>query len=853
MFFVPTAPGSGEHSTYNRSAVAFDATDFPTRHVRWLWRFDELTSTTLAAKVRMVVDGVPATDWVSYVHADVGGWLFEFDTTNGHHIASPEIQPGGPAASVPVLHKPFLVNDTGAPLPLDQQKPWTALIRIEQGAGRTPKQITYAGAVKPHAQKRKPRVIQPYSTDLHSTLALRSQLWVRRWTANDRAKMTRRFERSSTNDIIVVPEQKYPYGNAISLGEFKAGMQPPATICRDGPANWGTHGYICKMILRAGGKGVYVLESNGRLSYLSFKKTDLPPGVVAPLPHLTDEGWITTIKGWRVTPQMRKHRGGTDGWEYVGDLAGVQGVKDHEPWGVAVARRMPDGSISNRDGFDFWVTDTLGHGINFVDGWPMHPDVSSITGRPNIAMFPPAGYDPVRPNNGISVSHRWGGNIDRTPSEYFDQPWDCEVDTRREKLVWSNFQGNSICRANLDGTGKEFILRGPAMSDAMLGIPDRLFPSSRPLADLRALIRDGSLDDPLTTCIRPQSIVIDSQGRLIFFERYTYAVRRIDLVARTVTTICLIPAASLSLTSSSSSTQDGVLSISDGTTGPLDRIVLMCWAHSHYLIDPTLPPAQAFLGGFAFNSGAYEFRNGPFNLTDNPNYAWGIAQGDGIMLMAGNDSGSQFIEITKRLPTDSTPNETLFKAGHAAYHRIFTETHGAFGYGELGYPNVELMGSWDDATLQAYAIAHGMPASDLAAFTYWVRFSTTDYDYTVPPNDTTPPAAPASDLSLTTATFSEEIDMYTLTFSGTTGSDDDIAKLRVYVGGGAANEFPAEPGQQFTVSVQRAVKGDVLIEHSFVDGAGNESARHVQTVFVPDQEAPAMPGADLTLVSVVWA
>lgn len=95
--------------------------------------------------------------------------------------------------------------------------------------------------------------------------------------------------------------------------------------------------------------------------------------------------------------------------------------------------------------------------------------------------------------------------------------------------------------------------------------------------------------------------------------------------------------------------------------------------------------------------------------------------------------------------------------------------------------------------------------------------------------------------------------MYNLTFHGVTGQEPDIVKARVRVNGGSAIDTAAAPNGTFTVSVQWPVSGNITVEQSFVDAAGNESARRSQTVVIPDAAAPAAPTADLTLVSVVWA
>lgn len=95
--------------------------------------------------------------------------------------------------------------------------------------------------------------------------------------------------------------------------------------------------------------------------------------------------------------------------------------------------------------------------------------------------------------------------------------------------------------------------------------------------------------------------------------------------------------------------------------------------------------------------------------------------------------------------------------------------------------------------------------------------------------------------------------MYTLTLRGTTGQEPDIVAARIRVNGGAPVDVTAVPNATFTTSAQWPTSGDIIVEQSFVDAAGNESARRAQTVTIPDAAAPAIPVADLTLVSVVWA
>jgi hypothetical protein len=147
MYFVPISPGSSEQSTYNRFSVAFV---FDKRTIQWSWRFESNPGTP--PPVRMLVDGEPVTNWLVSLN---GIYTFEFTVGNGHHIAQPEVS----GLLCCVLPKPFVVNDTGAPLA--EQGPWTALNRLETYT--TPKAVktSYVAGWRPYAAPLKPRVVVP--------------------------------------------------------------------------------------------------------------------------------------------------------------------------------------------------------------------------------------------------------------------------------------------------------------------------------------------------------------------------------------------------------------------------------------------------------------------------------------------------------------------------------------------------------------------------------------------------------------------------------------------------------------------------------------------------------------------
>jgi hypothetical protein len=124
-----------------------------------------------------------------------------------------------------------------------------------------------------------------------------------------------------------------------------------------------------------------------------------------------------------------------------------------------------------------------------------------------------------------------------------------------------------------------------------------------------------------------------------------------------------------------------------------------------------------------------------------------------------------------------------------------------------------------------------------------------DVDVLPTQTDTTPPAAPAADLN---ATIARTADMYSITVRGSAGAEPDIAKVVARINGGAIVETPTGASNQFELVLQHPTKGDVQLEYAYVDGVGNQSAWHAQTLTVPDMEAPAAPAGDLDVVSVVW-
>lgn len=730
-YFVPKLPGSGEHGTYNRAPTCF----FWTKPgpIDWAWQFQQGYTPAATQRVRLLVDGVPATDWVLPDATNL--YRFSFTAADGHHLASAEAE----GMTIEPLAKSFVVNTTGAPLPV--QRPWAATNRFERtyiGLTLGAQQITYNGPPAPKTYPLKARVITPFSEVLP-----KSQMWVRRITENVSAALTRRFVSLPTGDVDIEGDQKYFYSSVTTLGPLKVGLVPPSTTCRDGPRGVGSLGPVYKIIVRSGGSGSYFMETTGRLGFLGWS------------------GNVVTLVGWRIKPGELKAHGGIRSseymygngfvdkrpehqayydskWEHLGDWALVPGPQRFlEPWGFSMAHRRADGSIDNREGHEFWICDTLHHRIVFADHWTAH---SASGFQP--AEFPPVGYPQPAVPSGAATMFKWGGNDDATPSAFFNEPWDCEVNPADGKLYWTNFGSGSICRANLDGSNPEVVLQTPVNpSNAQLGVAKRLDRGNDPQVTRASWLVDGPVGT--ATCVRPQAMGFNSTGKLIWVERYTYAIRELDLTTGMVRTLATI--LDINGGSTSSGNNDAAMAIDiEGAFGPQDDIFVSCWSNN---TDKRYSKDGVYRGQWAFTSGA-KMTNGPLNKVDAPGYAWGVGVGGGRLLFVGNAAGWQCIEVTKRLPGDPEPDTARIERGRAAYYKgvgPMALLHGPEGQGELGLPTIEEMGSWDDATLTAYAQSHGVSTSFIGDFVYWVRFGTVEQDYSV---SNPAPSAPSKPLTL---------------------------------------------------------------------------------------------------------
>lgn len=683
IYFVPHRPSSGEEGGYNRRPTFFH---FNTRPFVWKWQFSQGYSIANGfPPVRAIVDGVPVTDFLS---PSTNEYAFTIDVPDGQHIITFE------GALVPVLHKPFSQN-TGTE-PLTDNFCWTATSRFELDyglCGNGYKKFIYPGALPtPKIFPLKPRPADPYNTVLPQT-----QLWARHQQMHTGAGMVRRWTRLPSGDLSIELDNKYFYSDV--TGGTPSAMEPPPMTLRDGPRGVGTLGFLYKFIVNPSDQGCYWSDVNGRIGFL------------------WNDGRVVTFAGWRLKEGELKGHSGIlsenplvhkafyqSKWEHVGDWTNVPEPKRfNELWGI-------EGYGGHHE---FWAADTLNNRVLYLNHYTAHPSASY-----RLPDYPAPGYTPpIEATGEVQLALFWAD---------IEEPW--SVKKKGEWLYASSFTGDCIKRKRLVAPfDVETVIQSSIHpSDTQLGIDTqhRLFQSIYTAEVLRG---NYLIDGPLgtATCIRPQDIAFDSQGRLVWVERYTYVIRRLNDDG-TVQTITKIGQPNAPITGKSFGTYDVSLAIdTEGTVGPVDDIFVNCWHDTdyRYASDGT------YRGRIVLPSN--KLMDGNAEHVRRPNYGWPIGIGHGRIYLQGSAGAWQQTEITKKQPTDPVIDVNRYDSFYTNVweHSLLSMAHGPSGQGELGLPNIEEIGSWDDDTVRNFFSSEGVPSSQLDNGLSFVRDATVNIDY----------------------------------------------------------------------------------------------------------------------------
>lgn len=706
IYFVPNKPSSGEEGQYNRRDVDFL---FLANAFTWTWRVSSgWEGAWPAVRMRIARETMDpwflVTDWIT--PAD-NNYNFALDLPDGQYLAWPEVQGG-----IPALPKGFAVNASGQPLP--DTYVWTATTRFEHQYGQAligAVRVDWPGEIpKPKAYPLKPR--EPAFFDY---VPKRDQLWARRFGWHQHAAHTRMWVRRKDGSLGIEADQKYFYSDV--TGTLPASLDPPPMTMRDGEKYVGTLGFVTKGIVSPSGNGFYFMEANGRLGFawntgrvLTLAGHRIKPGELKRHSHILRENPVTAKDVY------------DSAWETVGDWSRVpQPHAIAEGWGFAA-----HGDAGGNH--EFWIPDTLSGRILYVNHYTAHGAANY-----HLPDFPPPGYTAPEGPTGqtqLAVYETW-----------LNGPWDCDIypDSRTTPdayLYWTEFEGNSLSRRRLDGSAPKEVLVKCAIdpTDAQLGIvvSGRLKQSGKTAAQLRETYK---IDGPAgtATCVRPQGMVIDPvRRRIIWAERYTYLLRYYDLDTAEVRTLADLPIGGKGFGEA-----DLSLAISDGTFYPQGTIFVNCWHWHHYVYSPE----GEYIDRLMYTNN--NLLNGPANVTRFPNYSWGACVGKGRLYWAGSAGGRQSVELTLRTPEDGTLDAARAKTGEDNWRQsLATLTHGPMGQGELGFPTMDEIGSWDDDTIRAYLAQIGVSNANDNTL-YWIRHETRDLLY-----EAAPPPPPPQDCVL---------------------------------------------------------------------------------------------------------
>jgi hypothetical protein len=404
------------------------------------------------------------------------------------------------------------------------------------------------------------------------------------------------------------------------------------------------------------------------------------------------------------------------------------------------------------------------------------------------------------PQNGRVLRVEFDGGNHSTPAKVteflvgLNDPWDCVENSDERELIVSERGSHRICAYDMDtGEFRRVIVLGEALASVDVN---------------RVVIKYGTLEQRLAApCVAPEGLARLDQW-LYFAGIAQGQCRRVHLGTGELQILGSVPL--------DGNSRFIKIAVSDGTAGPYGAWFATTWslAQFGYPTAHLLDGTQWYLVKNTQDSPGTG--RGPY--FENINYAAAVGVGNGRIVFGSASYGLR--QLVKAFPTDPNIDRTKYDKGRWDLdHLLYAEG----GHNVFGLPPP--FGQTPE--LDYYLTVHGHTLDGA-------------------------PAAPLTPLRLLTIEGTST--MYALQFAGTAGPETDIALVRVYIGGQLAGENAIAAGASFQVSATfTGGPGVVAVEHSFVDAAGNESARFTQDVFVPDQQAPAMPAAPLTLVSVVWA
>jgi hypothetical protein len=628
-----------------------------------------------AGTLRFTLDGSPITDAVT---STTGAWSAPWDTrsfSDGSHLLSVE-----GLTSHTVIDVDVTIDNTPGALTGPQRIALRGNDYDLKNSAFGPGGgfVDYEPGVGPRPDPLVPRVGTPYSTRLPPTA-----LWVERMATSVTKGAVSRFYDTPEGHITVSPRQLYHWYD-------KPGSIVPGF--RDGPRNVGQMGFV------------WAGECDRRDG--SFWGCN----VGRQMKRLGLDGQITTIAGLRLKADrlMPYNLEGSPTWPWAWHEAHFELVGDwrvspagfSKPWDLIQSPTHPP---------DWYAANTMRHRVDRIETGP--------------------GYDPARIT--LYCGAGIAGFLDG-PSEVarFNQPWgmamvtvDPDAEEGHTCDLYINDRENNALRVRRASGQVETVIKSTVNpTNAMLQVFNDDDVAGGGSASWATQLRTLYLKDgPFGACsyLRPEALRWANAERtvLISVERYTFAVRRIDLVARAVTTLALLPV-------DANTRNPGLAVDTAGVVGPVGDILVTTWGQQqNYRLD-----ASGVRRGAIFPEGATRlYLNGPLDQLVATNYAAGIAIGPDGAIWCNCVGSEQTFRITQRLPSDPRPNpsdysrgDQLWRYGSRPNMRLL---HGEGAQDQMGGPVAKELAALSDADLAAALAPLVVSPADLGKVRHYLTWN----------------------------------------------------------------------------------------------------------------------------------
>lgn len=717
---VMTNPNMAETNVYQRSPPLVGQNRHKTTKIQFSFQPAGGSSVVAGTFATPIIDGQPISAAIQSSLNKIWTFVAEVENHKPHYVTMS-------APNQEFMIYPFIVNTDG--IKFTEQKPYTAATRFERDAFKSMAngviQVEYNPDYKRPVFNLKPRVFEKITTRLQQ-----NQTYTDIVATNTGTNiMERFFVEDLDRNTWVEPQQKYFKSDV----DITNGQTPPQPLI-DGPFGVGTHGYLADGHINNEGTGVYWIDALGSFRFLRYGSGEwltivgkrIKPGVL-PAPN-------AYRKNTARNPTAEERAFYDSKWEDVGTWAPDTAGHLKEPWAV-----YPFPDHRQAGWHEFILPNTRAHEILYINHLTAH------AAPPRDPLFPPVGYvmpAEVRASDVVvwlNVAKLVAQGIPQAEAEkMMAEPWGVDRCPVTGRVAWSCFQSGYICWAKEDGSDARVIFKTVVNpTDGNLGISSRLSAASKLASTLRLTWqKDGPIGQHFI--IRPQMISFDSQGNLIWGERYIFNIRKGNPHTGEVTTIKQLPVEGYG-----DKFQYDVFVRVDkkGVMGAVDDIFVSCWGWN---TDFRYGKDGAELSGFykyPVRQASYGTLVGPGEMTTAVGYNWPMDFNANHMIVQGTAGGSQLYRIFKREASDPPMDKAKFQRGILGYAKGSSPpmmlTHGPFMQNFLNYPDYREMGSWDDAKLKAYGSAH-MPPEYVDDWVYAVRRLSYNVDYSgvvTPPDD----------------------------------------------------------------------------------------------------------------------